>query len=352
MDRRRWRAGRIERTAVGLAAALAVAVSHAAGLPAAIAAFVDNDAQAASTFGAAPDWIAPEVGTTVVAKATGYLAGSIKQGGTYYVYANVTDSGNPPSGVAADGEAANVSAITAGGSAAVLAAGSYSAGGVAYNHRSAALVADATLAAGNVGYSITSRDVAGNSRTQTGYNATVDNTAPAASNVQTTNVSGGTQGRAQLGDTITFTYTERIDPESVLAGWTGSSTNVVVRLIDGGCLLNLLVTVCNDDSVGIYDAANLAALALGSVDLNRGDYHGTVIGTQSPLTFGATGTASTMVQSGSSITITLGTGSATADTAGGSGTMAWAPSALAYDAAGNASAITAVNESGTADKDF
>jgi len=326
-----------------------VLTSSAIGTRTALAGFADNTVQAASTFAAAPDWVAPVVGSTTIAKTIGYLAGSIKQGGSYYVYANLSDSGNPASGVAATGEKANVTTVTPAGSEVILVAGSYSIGGVAHTHRSASLVATTPLSAGSKGYSITSLDVAGNTRTQTGYTVVVDNTVPTASGIQTTNVSGGTVGRAQLGDTIVFTYSEQIDPESILAGWTGSSTNVVVRLTDGGCTIIL----CSDDSVTVRNAVNTAQLPLGSVNLNRHDYHGGgLLGAQPALTFGVTGTASTMTQSGATVTVVLGTASATADTAGGTATMAWSPSNLAYDAAGNVAAATSVDESGTADKDF
>lgn len=339
-------------TATVLTSAVVLA-SSAIGTRTALAAFADNTVQATSPFSAAPDWVAPLVGSTTIAKAIGYLAGSIKQGGAYYVYANVTDTGNPASGVAATGETADVTTVTPGGSAVILVAGSHSIGGVAYTHRSASLLATVPLSAGSKGYSITSLDVAGNTRIQTGYAVTVDSTAPTASDIQTTNVSGGTVGLAQVGDTIIFTYSEQIDPQSILAGWTGSSTNVVVRLIDGGCTLNVLVKVCSDDSFVVRNAANSAQLPLGSVNLNRSDYHGGgLLGAQTPISFGATGTASTMVQSGGTITVTLGTGSGAADTAGGNGTMAWSPSIIAYDAAGNAASTNGVNETGTADREF
>ena len=169
-----------------------VLIAGSVGVPAAVAAFVDADAGASSTFGAAPDWVAPQVGSTVIAKTTGYLAGSIKQGGTYYVYANVTDTGSPSSGIAL--ESADVSAVTPAGTAVPLLAGPYSVGGVSYGHRSAALTASTPLAAGTRSYSIASTDGAGNTRTQTGYGVSVDNPAPGASNVQTTNRSGAPSG--------------------------------------------------------------------------------------------------------------------------------------------------------------
>ena len=60
----------------------------------------------------------------------------------------------------------------------------------------------------------------------------VDNTAPTASTVQTANKAGGIAGRPEIGDTITFTFSEPIDPKSVLSGWTGAATSAVVRIGD------------------------------------------------------------------------------------------------------------------------
>jgi hypothetical protein len=338
--------------AIGIASALIVA-SAVVGVRTALAAFVDNTVVAGSTFGAAPDWVAPLVSTTTIAKTVGYLPGSIRQSGTYFVYANVTDSGNPASGVAVGGENANVTAITPAGSAVTLVAGSFPVGGTTYNHRSASLVATTPLSAGSKQYSVTSLDVAGNSRTQSGYTAIVDNAAPTASGIQAGNVGGGTIGKAEIGDTITFTFSEQIDPESILSGWTGAATNTVVRLSDGFCTVFL---VCGTDSVTVWNAANTVQLRLGSVDLGRNDYIGppVALGTRPDITFGATGTASTMVQSGSTITVTLGTaaGGGTAQTVGGNGTSEWTPSILAYDAAGNTASSASASESGSADKEF
>ena len=294
------------------------------------------------------DVTAPLVTTTTIAKQTGYLAGSIKQSGNYYVYANITETG---AGVLSG--TADVTAVTSGGSTVALVAGSYSANGLPYNYRSGLLGGTSSLTSGDGTrlYSITSIDLAGNTRTQSNLSVGVDNTAPFASDIQTAN-GGGTAGRAEAGDTITFTFSEQIDPQSVLAGWTGTSTNVVVRLIDGGCTLNLLVKVCSNDSFDVRNASNSATLPLGSVNLNNSDYHGGgLIGTSSPLTFGATGTPSTMVQSGSVITITLGTGSGTADT-GGTTTMTWSPSTVPFDAAGNNMSSASRNEQGASDREF
>ena len=123
-----------------------------------------------------------------------YLPGFIRQGGTYYVYANVTDGGCAPSGIAT--VRANVSTVTTGSTAVALSAGAFTVGGVAYNYRSASLTANGTLTAGAKAYTITSTDNAANGQTQTGYSVTVDNTRPTGSNVQTAN-GGATVGQTR-----------------------------------------------------------------------------------------------------------------------------------------------------------
>lgn len=287
-----------------------------------------------NTITAATDFRAPAASASVIGKTAGGVVGQIKKGGTYYVYANVSDTGNPASGVST--VKANVSSITSGSTAVSLSAGSFTAGGVSYAYRSASLTAGASLAAGSFSYSLTSTDVAGNSQTQSTFSVNVDSTAPAGSDVQTTDTA--TNGLAEAGDKITFSFSKAIDPNSILAGWNSGSTSVVVRLNNG-------VSTAND-TVTIFNATNATQLPLGSVNLGRTDYTG------ANLTFGATGTVSSMVMSGTTVTITLGTQSAAATTAAATGTMSWTPSASATDAAGNAVSTTAVTESGTADKDF
>lgn len=275
------------------------------------------------------DTQAPVVSGSVIAKSQGGTTGFVKQGGTYYVYANVGD-GAAGSGVAT--VTTNVSSVTAGQTAVALASGSFSAGGTTYNYRSAQLTASNPLAAGAKAYTITAADNAGNSGTQGGFTVTVDNTAPTGTDVQTTNVAGGTTGQAQTGDTITYTFSETIDPESILAGWTGGGTAVTLRLVDGGA---------GNDTVQIWNAANTAQLPLGSVNLARTTH------TTATVNF----TNSTMTQSGASITITLGTPSG-ATTRATAARMVWTPSATATDRAANACSTTAVNESGGNDRNF
>jgi hypothetical protein len=315
------------------------------------AAFKGTASNPGNAIAAAPDFRAPAASATVVLKSQGGTPGFVKKSGTYTVLAQVTDTGNPASGIA--GVTADASTPTSGATAVALNAGSFSAAGVSYNRGTASLTAGAGLTEGAKSYSLTSTDVAANTRTQTGYTVTVDNTAPTASDVQTAN-NGTTVGRPQTGDTITFTFGEPIEPGSILSGWAGDSTNVVVRITDGGCVLVL----CSNDTLTVRNSANAADLPLGSVDLKRPDYRGgsiLQILTLSPIDFGRSTDAaprSTMVMSGNKVTVTLGTPSTTTDTAGANGTMTWAPSATPYDRAANAATTASVNESGGADTEF
>lgn len=289
--------------------------------------FTKTGSNAGNTITAATDFTAPVATDTTIAKSAGGAGGVIKKGGTYYVYANVTDGGNPASGV--NTVTANVNTITSGQNAASLTSGSYEVEGVAYNRRSAKLTAGSSLAAGTYSYTLTMKDVAGNSRAESGFSVEVDNTAMTATNIQITNGST-TAGLAQLGDHITFTFSEEPDPASILAGWDGTSTAVVVRLNQ----------VSAADTVTIYNSTNTTALPLGTIELGRTDY------TTSSRTFGASGTDSTMELSGNQLFITLGTQSGAATTAAGTGTLKWTPSATVTDIAGNAMSTAAKSVTG------
>jgi hypothetical protein len=289
---------------------------------------------AGSTAGAdvavAVDTQAPTIGGAAIAKSQGGTAGYLKQAGTYYVYANVTDDGLGASGVAT--VTADVSSLTTGQTAVALTAGSYTAGGQSYGYRSALLTVGNPKAAGSYSFSIAATDNKGNAGGRGGFAVTVDNTAPAASTIQTTNVAGGTTGKAETGDTITFTFSEVVDAESVLAGWSGGATTVTLRLVNGGG---------GNDSVQIWNGANTAQLPLGTVNL----------GSTAHVTANVSFTGSTMTQSGAAITITLGTPSG-ATTRAGNARMNWTPSATATDRAANACSTTALNEAGGNDRDF
>ncbi|MDQ4048440.1 MAG: hypothetical protein M3131_03535 [Actinomycetota bacterium] len=317
-----------------------------AGIGGTYAAFTSTAQNAGNEVAAASDFRAPSVAAGVIARSGGSLAGFVKQAGAYRVYALVAaDTGNPATGVGT--VTADVSAVTAAGTAVPLLAGSYSVDGASYNYRSAELVANPLLSEGSKPFSVTATDNASNSATLAGLSVMVDNTAPSASDVQAADSGGGTAGRPQAGDTMTLTFSEPIDPATILSGWGGGSTNVVARMTNGG-----LLGLGNDD-VEIRNAAGSAALPLGRVDLGRSDYIGGLLGGET-VSFGATGTPSTMAMSGNELTITLGSasGSGSVLTAAGNGTAAWTPSATPTDRAGNLSSTATADEAGAADKEF
>jgi hypothetical protein len=299
------------------------------------AAFTAKGTNAGNSVASAADWDPPTASSSVIGKTQGGIPGFIHQGGTYNVYSSVTDAGKPASGVAS--VTANLTTITTGQSAAPLALGSFPIGSETDNYRTANLTANATLAAGAYTYSLTSTDKGGYARTQSAYTVTVDNTVPSASDIQTTNKSGNTAGKPEIGDTVIFTFSEQIDPNSILAAWSGVSTNVVARINNN---------TPTNDQLAIYNAANTTQLPLGTVNLGRTDY------VTANTTFGASGTASTMTQSGAVITIVLGTASSGPSTAASTGAMIWSPPATGTDRAGNAESTATKTETGTADKDF
>jgi hypothetical protein len=272
------------------------------------------------------DTTAPVATAAVIGKSQGGRPEFVKQGGTYYVYANVTDA---VSGVAA--VTANVSTVTTGTTAAPLTAGSWTVAGVTYGYRSALLTASNPLAAGSKAFTISATDTVGNAGTTGGFSVTVDNTVPAPTDVQAAN-GGTTAGKVETGDIVTLTYSETMEPVSILAGWDGTSTTVTVRLIQAG----------GQDRLQVWNAANTAQLPVGLLRLGRADY------TTANVTF----TGSTMTLSGGVVTIVLGTPSGATGTAAGTGTITWTPSATATDLASNASTTTNRTETGAADVDF
>lgn len=334
-------------TVTALLAIVGLALTLATVQPT-FAAFASRTENGGNSVAAAADFRAPQVTAVAVGKSVGGSPGFVKQGGSYFVYANVAaDTGNPASGLAT--VRADASTITTGATAVTLTAGSFSAGGTGYGYRSANLTADAVLAEGSKVFTVTATDNAANAASLNG-SATVDNTAPKAADVQTTNA--GTNGLAEQNDTLIFTFSEPIEPESILAGWNGTATSVVVRLADNG----LLGLPAGNDTVQVFNAANTTVLPLGTVDLGRSDYVAGLLG--GSIRFGAIGTPSTMSISGNTLTVVLGTYNSTIivdpgrGTAASAGTMVWTPTATPYDRAANAMSTSPATESGPADKDF
>jgi hypothetical protein len=128
------------------------------------------------------------------------------------------------------------------------------------------------------------------SRASTAVTYTMD-TPPAPYAPSTTNA--GNAGKMETGDSLIFTTSQPLLPSSILAGWSGTSTNIVVRVNHAGGPTK--------DTLTFWNATNTTQLNLGTIDLDDKDW------ATASVTFGLTGTPSTIVKSGSTITVTFGT---------------------------------------------
>lgn len=189
-------------------------------------------------------------------------------------------------------------------------------------------------------------DGAGKTTTSTTVSSrTVDNSVVRGVDIQAVNGTG-TAGRLDNGDKVTYTYSEQVNPATILAGWNGTSTAVTLRLRDG----NLLSLGNKGDTVDVQKSGT--SVGLGSFVLNQ-DF----IKSGKTSTFNATMTATTTTVSGVTrtvVTVQLGTPVSTSGlkTVSMAGAMRWTPSAAATDLSGNKCSTAPVTESGTSDRDF
>lgn len=316
------------------------------------AAFTSNASNLANSFTADNDWVGPPIPSSIIQKDPQLLTGGfIRSNSGYRVYANVgPDSGNPATGIST--VTANVAVagnvITAGQTAVALmtTGGPWTINGTSYAYRTASLTAG-TLTNANRTYSITASDLDTPANVvSANFSVTGDITQPQDSAISTAN-GGGILGRMQAGDSIIYTFSEQIEPESILVGWTGSSTNIVVRVTDGtGGGGN------NNDHVQIWNSTNTTQLPLGRIRTGSNAYISGGAGT-----FGASGTPSTMVMTSPTVlTVTFGTAAGTYATVGNA-TLNWrssdAVSAVAIiDRAGNALGAGNLAETGGSDPNF
>jgi hypothetical protein len=165
-------------------------------------------------------------------------------------------------------------------------------------------------------------DSSSNTGLSTPHTFTVDTTVPTATGLATAN-GGSTAGKMESGDTVTFTYSEPIDPATVLAGWTGTSTAVTFTATNSA----------SNDTFTVGGSVHLGSVATG------GNY------VTATATF-----AATMVRSanGMSVTVTLGAlqSGTVAGTAVTGRNMTWTVDKAVKDRAGNAVTTTSVAQTG------
>ncbi|MCA1684129.1 MAG: hypothetical protein LC708_03265, partial [Actinobacteria bacterium] len=160
----------------------------------------DNATNAATpSYSLTVDNTVPTVGTINIAPTAGAVDGGyIKQGGTFYVYANASDTG----GAAISTVTANVSSVATGQTAVTLVAGSYTFDGLSYGYRSASITANGTIASGAYTYTLTATDNAANSTTSAAQTVNVDNTAPSIGATTIDDSGSGTAGTLDAGETF------------------------------------------------------------------------------------------------------------------------------------------------------
>jgi hypothetical protein len=179
----------------------------------------------------------------------------------------------------------------------------------------------------------------------------VDNSAVTGYDVQAENRAGGKAGRLEAGDALVLTWSRRMSPSTLLAGWSGGGAlNMVVRLVDGA--VAGVGTGSGADGLQLLDAGGNAT-GLGSVNLKAN-----VIKAKKTTAFTATATQSTVAIGGidrTVVRITLGavtSGANNVRTASTTPVMAWTPSATARDLNALACSVAPVSELGIADRDF
>src|SRR5438874_5452024 len=236
------------------------------------ATFVASRSNPLNTISSAADWIAPTIGTSTVATTSSGApiggGGAVKQGGTYRVYADVTDSGNPASGVST--VTANVSSISGAGAASVsltACTSNCTVGGVTYGYASAEKSVTNPLTAGSYNYTVAATDVAGNSSGTSSFSVSVDNSVPTLSTLQMFDTDRN--GRV---DQVQATFNETLANSTATSPWTltaapsgatlasvGTSSTVATLTLNEG-------TSAADTSVGSFKVA-LASSSVGIRDL-------------------------------------------------------------------------------------
>ena len=210
------------------------------------------------------DAAAPTISREVVADATANTAGFIKQGGTYFAYAQVTDSGSGVASVNAD-----LNSTTTGASSVAMttSGGPWTIGGNSYNYRSTLETANASLPeSGNpYGFSINASDNASNSSIASST-VNVDNSGPTGGSV-TINGLVGTGSLYKTSTSLSLSLSAGTDAG---AGNAASSSFVLQRastplsssdgIADGTCgSFGSFSTIATGPGASFTDSTGLAS---------------------------------------------------------------------------------------------
>ena len=167
----------------------------------------------------------------------------------------------------------------------------------------------------------------------------IDKTAPAPTNIALANGGGGA-GTADVGDTLTITFSEQLDATTFCATWTNTgnqtlSTGVAIQIANSGTNDTLTVS-----GVGGSNCGGTANFHLGSITLG-GNY---VNGTR---TFGGALCRITWNPVAHTLTIRLGTASGAVSNNVAAGTPTYTPYSSLEDIAGNTIVTTPFSAPGT-----
>lgn len=289
-----------------------------------------------------PDWMAPQITAARLSKTEGGVPNFVKPSGTYRVCATIdtSDPGNPASGVAANGRRVNLSPLGNSATQSLTTPLSAPCGG-ADTYGTAQLTAGGVSAGGQT-LTVTTLDNDGQSETHD-IAVTVDGTAPNVtaagagfSGVDKDGVNPGI-GVLETGDKAVFAFSEPIDPESIIAGWDGTTRAITARVINN--------TTATLDRLQIRDGATI--LPLHRTDTTR------YVALASDYVTAQTDIASEMEIVGNTVEVRFtGAVGNLSGSAAGTAATTWHTSNVMFDRAGNLTSVAANVEPAPADVDF
>jgi hypothetical protein len=179
------------------------------------------------------DGVAPTgVGGKMVSAYTNFYSsvlgyGEVPSDGTQqangsFVYGAATDA-NGIARITANLDLSALKRLKTGATAVALASSNYTTYmGEAWSWRTAAQVIDTAIADGTRYYQLTASDVVGNATTTADLPVDVDDTGLSATGSSCAHA-GNATGTLTVGDTSSFTFNDALWPNSILAGWTGTT---------------------------------------------------------------------------------------------------------------------------------
>lgn len=184
---------------------------------------------------------------------------------------------------------------------------------------------------GTINFSAKATDAAGNTGVAGTATSPKDATVPTVSSVVLGNVSGGTLGKAERGDTVTITFSESLKASTLCSPWT---SNTATQTISGNG--QVAVNVSAGDVLTV--TSSTCSFNMGSVALG-GHYASTA------MTFSGNGANASVIvwnPTAKTLTITLGSTSTNVNTNVAAASATYSPASGLTDPAANPLATTPV----------